>query len=69
MNKTQTQKLNALKKFYRRMTLNPLSRTRLIWIGRVWLVSLLQFVGSVIESFVKIITKILLVILAAIFFM
>ena len=50
------------------MTLDPLTRTRLIWFGRVWLVSVLQFVGAVIEGIVKIITKIVLIILAAIFF-
>ncbi len=67
MNKTRNR--NALQRFNRRGTLDPLTRTRLIWSGRVWLVSVLQFVGTVIESFVKIIMKIVLVILAAIFFM
>jgi len=67
MNKTRNR--NALQRFNRRVTLDPLTRTRLIWIGRVWLVSVLQFVGTVIESFLKIIMKIVLVILAAIFFM
>ncbi len=69
MNEMQTGKLNVLQRMNRRVTLDPLFRTRLIWIGRVWLVSVLKFVGVVIESFVKIITKIVLIILAAIFFM
>lgn len=69
MNKTQKHKLNALQRFNRRVTLDPLIRTRLIWIGRVWMVSVLQFVGIVIESIVKVITKIVLVILAAVFLM
>ncbi len=67
MNKTRSR--NALQRFNRRLTLDPLARTRLIWIGRVWLVSVLHFVGSVIESIFKIITKIVLIILAAILFM
>ncbi len=69
MNEMQTRKLNGLQRINRRMTLNPLHRTRLIWIGRVWIISILQFIGTVIESIVKIIMKIVLVILAALFFM
>ena len=69
MNEMQTRKLNRLQRLNRKMTLDPLFRTRLIWIGRVRLVSVLQFVGVAIESIVKIITKIVLVFLAAIFFM
>ncbi len=67
MNKTRNR--NAIQRFNRRVTLDPLTRTRLIWIGRVWLVSVLQFVGVVIEGIVKIFVKIVLIILAAIFFM
>ena len=69
MNEMQTRKLNRLQRLNRKMTLDPLFRTRLIWVGRVRLVSVLQFIGTVIESIVKIIAKIVLVILAAIFFL
>ena len=69
MNEMQTRKLNRLQRLNRKMTLDPLFRTRLIWVGRVWLVSFLQFIGTVIESIVKMIAKIVLVILAALFFL
>ena len=69
MKKMQTRKLNGLQRMNRRVTLDPILRTRLIWMGRIWLLSILKFVGVVIESIVKIIAKIVLVILAAIFFL
>ena len=69
MSEMQTRKLSGVQRLNRKMLLSPLTRTRLIWISRVWLVSFLQFIGTVIESIVKIIAKIVLVILAAIFFL
>ena len=69
MSKMQTRRLNSFQRLNRKITFHPLLRTRLIWMGRVWLVSILQFAGVVIESLLKIITKIVLIILAAIFFM
>lgn len=69
MSEMQTRKLSGVQRLNRKMLLSPLTRTRLIWISRVWLVSFLQFIGNVIESIVKIIAKIVLVILAAIFFL
>ena len=69
MSEMQTRKPSRVQRLNRKMLLSPLTRTRLIWISRVWLVSVLQFIGTVIESIVKIIAKIVLVILAAIFFL
>ena len=69
MNGMQTQRLNGFQRLNRTITLDPILRTRLIWLSRVWFVSILQFVGVVIESIVKTITKIVLIILAALFFM
>ena len=67
MNKFQTRRLNGLQRLNRKLTLNPLIRTRLIWVGRIWIVNLLYFFGKIFESIFKVIVKIVLVIIAALF--
>lgn len=69
MNRVRTQKLNAFQRFNRRVVLSPLLRTRLIWIGRVWLVNLFHTISMIIESIFKAIAKFLFIVLAAIFFL
>ena len=67
MNKFQTRRLNGLQRLNRKLTLNPLIRTRLIWVGRIWIVNLLYFFGKIFESIFKVIVKVVLVIIAALF--
>ena len=69
MHEMQTRKLNGLQRMNRRMTLNPLLRTRIIWWTRIRIVKLFTKLGIIIEVFVKIIVKIVLVIMAALFLM
>ena len=69
MNGMQTRRLNGLQRLNRKLTLNPLIRTKLIWVGRIWMVNLLQILGKIIEGIFKAITKIALVILTALLFM
>ncbi len=69
MNGMQTRRLNGLQRLNRKLTLNPLIRTKLIWVGRIWIVNLLHILGKIIEGIFKVITKIVLVIIAALLFM
>ena len=69
MNEMQTRKLNGLQRMNRRMTLNPLLRTRIIWWTRIWFAKFFATLGMIIEGFVKTIVKIVLVIIAALFLM
>ena len=69
MNEMQTHKLNGLQRMNRRMTLNPLLRTRIIWWSRIWLAKFFATLGMIIEGSLKINAKIVLVIRAALFLM
>ncbi len=67
MNEMQTRKLNGLQRMNRRMTLNPLLRTRIIWWTRIWVTKFFATLGVIVEAFIKTIVKIVLVIMAALF--
>ena len=67
MNEMQTHKLNGLQRMNRRMTLNPLLRTRIIWWTRIWVTKFFATLGMIIEAIIKTIVKIVLVIMAALF--
>ena len=67
MNEMQTRKLNGLQRLNRRMTLNPLLRTRIIWWTRIWVTKFFATLGMIVEAFIKTIVKIVLVIMAALF--
>ena len=67
MSAIQIKKLNGLQRLNRRITVNPLLRTRLIWLSRIWLVNSFHFIGAMIEGIVKFIVKTILVIIAAFF--
>ena len=67
MNEMQTRKLNGLQRMNRRMTLNPLLRTRIIWWTRIWVTKFFATLGIIIEAIIKTIVKIVLVIMAALF--
>jgi len=67
MNEMQTRKLNGLQRMNRRMTLNPLLRTRIIWWTRIWVTKFFATLGMIVEAIMKTIVKIVLVIMAALF--
>ena len=67
MNEMQTRKLNGLQRMNRRMTLNPLLRTRIIWWTRIWVTKFFATLGMIVEEIMKTIVKIVLVIMAALF--
>jgi hypothetical protein len=67
MNEMQTRKLNGLQRMNRRMTLNPLLRTRIIWWTRIWVTKFFATLGMIVEAIIKTIVKIILVIMAALF--
>jgi hypothetical protein len=67
MNEMQTRKLNGLQRMNRRMTLNPLLRTRIIWWTRIWVIKFFATLGMIVEAIMKTIVKIVLVIMAALF--
>jgi hypothetical protein len=67
MNEMQTRKLNGLQRMNRRMTLNPLLRTRIIWWTRIWVTMFFAILGMIIEAIIKTLVKIVLVIMAALF--
>jgi len=67
MNEMQTRKLNGLQRMNRRVTLNPLLRIRIIWWTRIWLAKFFATLGMIIEGFLKLIVKIVLVIMTAFF--
>jgi len=67
MNEMQTRKLNGLQRMNRRMTLNPLLRTRIIWWTRIWVTKFFATLGMIVEAIIKTIVKIVLVIMAALF--
>ncbi len=64
----QTRKLNRFQRLNRRFMLNPLMRTRLIWWGRIWIINLIHVFVRIIEGMIKVIAKIVLIIIAALFF-
>ncbi len=68
MNEIQTRKLNGFQRLNRRFTLNPLTRTKLIWWGRIWIINLIHVIVRIIEGVIKAIAKIVLIIIAAFFF-
>ena len=68
MNGMQTRKLNRFQRLNRRFTLNPLMRTKLIWWGRIWIINLIHVFVRIIEGIIKAIAKIVLIIIAALFF-
>lgn len=68
MNKMRNSNLNAIERLNRKFTLNPLIRTKLIWFGRIWIADLINMLGKIIEKTVKGIIKIILIIVAAFFF-
>ncbi len=68
MNGMQTRKLNGFQRLNRRFTLNPLMRTRLIWWGRIWIINLIHAIVSIIEGIIKAVAKLILIIIAALFF-
>ena len=67
MNEMQTRKLNGLQRMNRRMTLNPLLRTRIIWWTRISVTKFFATLGMIVEAIIKTIVKIVLVIMAALF--
>ena len=67
MNEMQTRKLNGLQRMNRRITLNPLLRTRIIWWTRIWVTKFFATLGIIIEAIIKTIVKIVLLIMAALF--
>ncbi len=68
MNGIQSRKLNRFQRLNRRFTMNPLMRTRLIWWGRIWILNLIHTLVRIIEGIIKAIAKIVLIIIAALFF-
>jgi hypothetical protein len=47
---------------------NPLLRTRLIWWGRIWIIKLIQVLVKIFEGIIKGVAKLILIIIAALFF-
>ncbi len=68
MNGMQTKKLNRFQRLNRRFMLNPLTRTKLIWWGRIWIINFIHAIVNIIEGVIKAIAKIVLIIIAALFF-
>ncbi len=68
MNGMQTRKLNRFQRLNRRFILNPLTRTKLIWWGRIWIMNFIHAIVRIIEGIIKAIAKIVLIIIAALFF-
>lgn len=68
MNNIQTRMLNRFQLLNRRFILHPLLRTRLIWWGRIWIVNLIHVIIRIIEGMIKVIAKIVLLVIAAFFF-
>jgi hypothetical protein len=62
----KTRRLNRFQGLNRQFILNPLTRTRLIWWGRIWIINLLHTFGRIIEGFIKAIAKIVLIIIASV---
>ena len=69
MNGMQTKKLNRFQRLNRRFMLNPLTRTKLIWWGRIWIINLIHAIVRIIEGIIKAVAKLILIIIAAIFFL
>ncbi len=69
MNGMQTKKLNRIQRLNRRFMLNPLARTKLIWWGRIWIINLIHAIVRIIEGIIKAVAKLILIIIAAIFFL
>ena len=65
MSKLHSNKLKSLTRLNRRVTINPLLRTRLIWFTRVWLVDVLDLILSVFKSVIKFVFKSILIFISA----